>query len=305
MRRSLALCVIALVAIASNAFAGAEARLTGKIVDAVTKQPLENVVITASAIEGKNVKVESKSKKDGSYAVFLLDGTLKYKFTYALPGYQGVENVMKLKIGNETNIYDVELMTMEAAKKSAPVKIDPAITTFNEGADLANQGKVDEAIAKFEAAAAAKPDMTAAYGALARLYLRKKDYPKAIANAQKVLAVDAEDTDMNIVLAEAYTATGDKAKAAEYKKKAPANPNDLYNQAADLINSGKDGEAEALLKQAIAADEKFAAAYYELGMVYVRAGKNADAKTNLEKYLSLEPNGKESATAKEMLKYVK
>ena len=40
-------------------------------------------------------------------------------------------------------------------------------------------------------------------------------------------------------------------------------------------------------------------------MIYVRAGKNADAKTNLQKYLELEPNGKDAATAKEMLKYVK
>ena len=305
MRRSLALCLLALVAIASNAFAGAEARLTGKVVDAVTKQPIADVTVTAAAMEGKNIKVDTKSKKDGSYAVFLLDGTLKYKFTFTAPGYQPVENVMKLKIGSEPNTYDVELLTVEAAKKSAPIKIDPAITAFNEGADLANQGKVDEAIAKIETAIAAKPDLTIGYSALARLYLRKKDYPKAIANATKVIAIDAEDTDMNAVLAEAYTATGDKAKAAEFKKKMPANPSELYNQAADLINSGKDGDAEPLLKQAIAADEKFAAAYYELGMIYVRGGKNADAKTNLEKYLSLEPNGKEAATAKEMLKYVK
>ena len=40
-------------------------------------------------------------------------------------------------------------------------------------------------------------------------------------------------------------------------------------------------------------------------MVYVRMGKTADAKTNLQKYLELEPNGKDAATAKEMLKYVK
>ena len=305
MRRSLALCLLALVAIASNAFAGAEARLTGKVVDAVTKQPIADVTITAAATEGKNIKVDTKSKKDGSYAVFLLDGTLKYKFTFTAAGYQPVENVMKLKIGSEPNTYDVELFTVEAAKKAAPIKIDPAITAFNEGADLANQGKVDEAIAKIETAIAAKPDLTIGYSALARLYLRKKDYPKAIANANKVIAIDAEDTDMTAVLAEAYTATGDKAKAAEFKKKMPANPGELYNQAADLINSGKDGDAEALLKQAIAADEKFAAAYYELGMIYVRGGKNADAKTNLEKYLALEPNGKEAATAKEMLKYVK
>ena len=60
-----------------------------------------------------------------------------------------------------------------------------------------------------------------------------------------------------------------------------------------------------MLKQAVAADEKFAAAYYELGMIYVRAGKNAAARTNLQKYLELDPNGKDAATAKEMLNYVK
>jgi tetratricopeptide (TPR) repeat protein len=305
MRRSLALCLLALAAIASNAFAGAEARLTGKIVDAVTKAPIADVTVTTTAIEGKNIKLETKSKKDGTYAVFVLDGTLKYKFTYTAPGYQPMETTLKLKLGSEVNIQDIELITVEAAKASAPVKVDPAITAFNEGADLANKGQVDEAIARIETAVAAKPDLLVAHQALARLYLRKNDYPKAIANANKVIELDADDTDMNAVLAEAYTKTGDKAKAAEFKKKVPANASDLYNQAADLINSGKDGAAEALLQQAVAADEKFAAAYYELGMIYVRSGKNADAKTNLQKYLELEPTGKESATAKEMLKYVK
>ena len=61
----------------------------------------------------------------------------------------------------------------------------------------------------------------------------------------------------------------------------------------------------ALLKGAIAANDKFAQAYYELGMIYVRTQKNADAKVNLKKYLELEPNGKDAATAKEMLSYVK
>jgi hypothetical protein len=40
-------------------------------------------------------------------------------------------------------------------------------------------------------------------------------------------------------------------------------------------------------------------------MLDVRLGKNADAKVNLQKYIELDPNGKDAATAKEMLKYVK
>ena len=107
------------------------------------------------------------------------------------------------------------------------------------------------------------------------------------------------------VLAEAYEKSGQKDKAAEYRKKLPADSNSLFNEAARLINEGKDNQAEPLLKQAITANDKMAVAYYELGMLYVRSSKNADAKSNLEKYLELEPNGKEAATAKEMLKYVK
>ena len=46
-------------------------------------------------------------------------------------------------------------------------------------------------------------------------------------------------------------------------------------------------------------------AYFQLGMVYARTGKNADAKTNLQKYLELDPKGPEAGTAAEMLKYLK
>ena len=81
-----------------------------------------------------------------------------------------------------------------------------------------------EGIAKIEEAVAAKPDLTSGYEALARLYLRQKDYAHAIDRANKALGIDTDNMDMNAVLYEAYTATGDKAKAAEYKAKLPANP---------------------------------------------------------------------------------
>src|SRR5438105_1051182 len=79
--------------------------------------------------------------------------------------------------------------------------------------------------------------------------------------------------DMFGVLAEAYEKSGQKDKAAEYRKKLPADSNSLFNEAARLINEGKDNQAEPLLKQAITANDKMAVAYYELGMLYVRSSK--------------------------------
>jgi tetratricopeptide (TPR) repeat protein len=307
MRKSLAVCALVVASFAGNAFAIGQARLTGKVIDAATKQGIPDVTISVSATEAKSFKDEMKGKKDGSYAVAVLDGTIRYKFIFSAPGYAPYEEVMKLKIG-EPNFREIELVKGGAAP--APVAIvkataDPAVLAFNAGAAAANEGKDAEAIAKFTEAVTAKPDLVAGWQALARVQLRTKEYAKAIESANKALAIDEEDTDMYAVLFDAYTATGNKAKAAEAKAKMPANAGVLFNDAAKLINAGKDGEAEPILKAAIAADEKFAVAIYELGMIYVRAGKNADAKTYLEKYLEVEPNGKDAAMAKEMLKYVK
>jgi tetratricopeptide (TPR) repeat protein len=304
MRRSLMLA-LAVIAFAANVFAIGEARITGKILDTVTKKPIADAVVTVVATEGKTFKQEYKAKADGTYAIFLLDGTLHYEFTYAAPGYRPYKEVMKLKLG-EPNARDIELASSVAATvPAAAIKVDPAVAAYNEGAELANAGKDAEALAKFEAAVAAKPELAAGWQALAKIALRTKNYPKAIEAANKALTFDPDETDMYAVLFESYKATGDNAKAAEARKKMPVNAAGAFNDAAKLINSGKDADAEPLLKQAIAADEKFAPAYYELGMLYVRTGKNADAKTNLQKYLELDPNGKDAATAKEMMKYVK
>ena len=309
MRRTFALAMLVALGTAANLFAVGEARINGKVVDAVTKQPIPGATVLMTSVKGagRTFKQEYKIDKDGTYAIFVLDGTIKYDIVYSAPGHASeTYNDVKLKLG-ELNKKDVELQPATAATtKAAPAaKADPGVVAYNEGAQLANAGKVDEAIAKMEEAVAAKPELIAAHEALANLYLRKKEYPKAIASANKALEYDTDSADMAEVLYAAYTATGDTAKAAEYKKKMPANPTVLFNDAAKLINQQKDGEAEPLLKQAIAADDKFAPAYYELGMIYVRAGKNAEAKTNLSKYVELAPTGRDVATAKEMLNYLK
>ncbi len=309
MRKTLALSVLALMVVAGNAFALGEARIQGKITDAATHKPIPFAQIIVDAVTGHNVHNEYKADKDGVYRFLILDGTLSYKFTYKAAGYANVEQTMKLTLG-DINTKDVTMApgsgaTQAAAATPEAAKANPAVAAYNEGAELANAGKVPEAIAKLEEAVTAKPDLTAGYEALAKLYLRNKNYDKAIDRANKALEIDSDNQDMFGVLTEAYTAKGDKAKAAEYRKKLPADAASMFNEAAHLINSGKDAEAEPLLKSAIATNDKFAPAYYELGMLYVRTQKNADAKTNLQKYLELEPNGKDAATAKEMLNYVK
>lgn len=311
MRRTLALTMMVALGTAVNLFAVGEARINGKVVDAVTKEPIAGatVLMTNSKGAGRSFKQEFKVDKDGTYAIFVLDGTIKYDIVYSAPGHTPeVYNDVKLKLG-EPNKKDVELQPATAgaatpAAKGAP-QADPAVLAYNEGAKLANEGKVDEAIAKIEEAVTAKPDLIAGHEALAGLYLRKKEYPKAIASANKVLEYDTDNVDMAEVLYNAYTATGDKAKAADYKKKMPANPSVIFNDAVPLLNAGKYAEAEPMLKQVVAADPKFSRAYYYLGLIAMSKGDNASAKENFQKYLDLDPNGADADVAKEALKSFK
>jgi tetratricopeptide (TPR) repeat protein len=310
MRRALALSLLVMVALAGNVFGSEAARLSGKIFDSQTKQPIPDAMVKIEAVEGKNYTANQKAKKDGSYALMVMTGTIKYRFTFEAPGYAPYSEVMKLKIG-EANLKDVVLTKADvaAAQQTATIpasqiKVDPAVAAFNDGAALANEGKSAEALAKFEEAVAAKPDMAAAWSAIARVTPRLKNYKRAIEAANKMLEIDPDDSAMYSILYDAYTATGEKAKAAEAKAKMPADANSLYNDAAKAINAGKDADAEKLLQQALSVDDNFAAAHYELGMVYVRSQKNADAKKHLTRYIELEPTGKDASTAKEMLKYV-
>jgi tetratricopeptide (TPR) repeat protein len=311
MRKTIAVSLLAIAAVAANAFAGAEARMAGKIVDAVTKKPIPNAsILVVSATSARNFKQEFKGEKDGSYRVLVIDGTLPYKMTWSAPGYVSYDEQIKLRI-SEVMAKDVELAPANATAATATAgtpapaaKADPATAAFNAGAAAFNDKNYAEAAAKFKEAVTAKPDLIAGWEALARSAYQLKDYPTAIDAANKALAVDPDEEDMYSILYNSYTATGDKAKAAEAKKKMPANAALLFNDAAKLINANKDADAEPLLKQAITVDDKFAAAYYELGMLQVRGGKNADAKVNLQKYIELDPSGKDVGTAKDMLKYI-
>ena len=310
MRRSLALSFITFLFLSTNAFADREGRMTGKVLDAATRQPIPNAQFELNAIEGKTVKKNLTSRKDGTYTLTVLDATIRYKFVITAEGYAPYTETIKIPIG-EVHHRDFELRPATAAAPAgtgtpaiAATTADPAVLAYNEGATLLNSGDVDAAIAKFNEAVAAKPDLVAGWTALAKVNLRAKNHQKAIDAAKKALELEADDTEMWTVLFNSYTAVGDKANAAIAEKKVPQNPAALFNQAARLINQGKDSEAEGVLKQAIAADGKFALAHYELGMVYARAGKNPQAREALSKYLELDPNGKDAATAKEMLSYL-
>lgn len=285
-----------------SAWGAGEARVSGKILTA-EGAPIEGASVTITALEQRTLEKTVTSNEDGSYAIFVADGTIPYRVEVTKEGFTTFTDEWKLDLLPKRNEKDITLQATEQAPP-APGETNPAYEIFNEGVVLANNGETEPAIEKFKAAVELEPELAAGWKALARLYARTSQWEKAIEAGEKGIALEAGDDVLNSILADAYTMTGNKKKAAEYQRIAPANPAALFNQAVPYLNDNNDEKAEELLLKALEVDDGFAKAHYELGSLYARQSRNELSKKHLLRYLELEPEGENAVFAREMLKYL-
>jgi len=92
------------------------------------------------------------------------------------------------------------------------------------------------------------------------------------------------------------------AKAIEAR---PDSNDALYNYGGAALNAGEFSKARDAFEKLLSQDPNHAAGHYQLGMIFVNQGDNAAAIPHLEKYLELEPEGREAASVKGILDYLK
>ena len=309
--RALALVALWLVILAGPALGSAQGRVNGKVTD-MAGAPVEGVVITITTPDIKAFKISTKTDAKGQYAILINDATHNYHMRFEKDGFVTAERDEKFKIGDLT-IIDQRLpkpSEVSGGGAAQPISAnDAAIQVFNEGVDLLKAGDKDGAAAKFQSAVAKNPDMPQGWQALATLSYEKGDWAKAVEYGQKATDLDPTLTSLYGMLTDAATRSGDKKAAAEWRKKFdeanPDTPEMLYNKGIDAYNSKKLPEAETMLTRAVEAKPDFALAHFWLGMTSFSLNKKAAAREHLQKYLELDPNGSEAATAKEILPLVK
>jgi len=311
-----------LCAFLSAAFlhAGAQCRLLGTVTDSAGA-PLDGVTVTVTTPSLTTLKLTQKTDAKGKYSLVLQDCTMPYHVAFTKDGFTPGSEDKKIPI-NDQGIVDMKLSKASEAKPAtgaallggakgapAPSSGDQAVAAFNAGVDAMNSGDKAAAEAKFQESVAKNPDLPAGWQALASLAYQKKDYAKALEYGQKALDLDPTLSDLYPVLADSAKATGDKKAAAEwtarYAEANPDSPEILYNKGIDAYNKGKMKDAEAMLTKAVEAKPDFANAQFYLGMASFNLIHKAAAKEHLQKYLELDPNGKEAGTAKEILPLLK
>ncbi len=315
MRTTLrAFAAVTILIFAATAEAGTQGRVTGKVTDSAGN-PLEGVTVTITTPGIKNFKISVQTNKNGQFGFIVNDATLRYNMKFEKEGHAPADVANKKFSTVEVTVVDQKLLksseagALAGAAPAAPSASDLATLAFNAGVDLLNAGDKDGAEAKFKEAVAKNADLPQGWQALATIAYEKKEWAKALEYGQKALDLDPTMTSLYGILMEASEKSGDKKAAAEWRKKYeeanPDTPEILYNKGIEAYNQGKMKDAEASLARAVEVKPDFAMAHFWLGMASFNLNKKAAARDHLQKYLELDPNGKEAPTAKEILPFLK
>lgn len=312
MKRTRVVLTLAAFGLAAVLFAGAQARMKGKVVDSSGK-PIEGATVTITTPNLRTFKLSLKSDKKGEWGTILNDATMPYHVRVEKEGYAPSESDKKVPVGDVGEV-DAQLKTAAEANAgsgapAAPSPNEQAVLTFNEGVDLLTSGNKAGAEAKFLEAVGKNPDLPQGWQALTSLAYDKKDWAKTIEYGTKATDLDPSLGNLYGMMATAATQTGDKKSAAawqaKYDEANPETAESIYNKGIEAYNKKKIKEAEELLTKAVTAKPDLAIAHFWLGMASFNLNKKSAAKEHLEKYLELDPNGAEAATAKELLPLLK
>jgi tetratricopeptide (TPR) repeat protein len=308
--------VLGLLAVSATGYAQT-GRIKGKVLDAENK-PVEGAVILMESKEF-NRKISTKTDKRGEYTQFLAPGVYSVTATK-----DNLSQTFDVKVSLDEKEVNFSLKpgsggggASDAERKKAEAEMAVVKTTFEQGVALSNEGKFDEAIAKFNEVLVKLPKCAECYTNIAAVNMKKKEYDQAEAAYKKAIEVKPDSSEAYMGLANVYNAQKKFDQATEAGAQAQkllaagggaagaGNASAVFNQGVIAWNAGKIPEAQKLFEQAVAADPKMAEAHYWLGMANVNQGKLPEAVKSFEEYLKLDASGQYAEQAKGMLAAIK
>jgi predicted Zn-dependent protease len=302
VRTAVALIAAALLTTSAIAQPRGNARLTGKVVDE-QGEPVPDVSVHAQ-MTGQTDVLTAKSDKKGEWR---LNGAAngEWKVELSKAGLETAVEVIEVKENNAPPL------NVKLVKKGAP-KADPMAEVngqVQKAAELAQAGKIPDARKIYEDLLAKYPQIYQLEGFIARTYAAENNVPQALEHLKINLEKEPNNVELKLFQAELLMESGDKAGATAILNaidlKEVKDPYTYVNQAINLINDKKGPEAVELLTKLIAQFPTTNELFYYRGRAYVVSEKLDDARADLEKFVSLAPNAKETADAKKILDQIK
>ena len=212
---------------------------------------------------------------------------------------------------------------VEEKIEAAKGKHETMKSRYEKGREYMQAKQYDQALEEFKAAAEMDPKQYVIFASMAETYKGLRKFEEGIQSYTQALTVLAErskpdpqiEASYHMNLALMYALAGKMENATlETKKAAELNPatgsKAYFNLGATLVNAGKAEEAIGAFQKAIEIDPSNAEALYQMGISLMSKaqitpeGKTIPAPGTVEafqKYLQLQPDGPNAATAKNMI----
>jgi tetratricopeptide (TPR) repeat protein len=277
---------------------------------------LEGVITTDAGepIAGARIKAHCEARGGGTTLQsdkkgrFVLGGVVgcNWAFDISAAGYETRQISVRLP-GEAARIPPVKV----PLKKAAAAGASPELLAAAAKADAAyKEGRFAEARAEYEKLLALRPEVAAtAYQQIGFSYVQEKEYAKAVEYLEKVLAVDPGNAQIRAVAAQAALEGKmlDKARAllASLDEAQLQNPDVFFNMGINFFNAGEIQDAIVYFGKTLAKDPAYTDAYYRRALAYLGQGKTAEARSDFQKVIEVEPDGEMAKMSKRALEQFK
>jgi len=279
-----------------------QGRQIGFVTDEEGK-PLQGVKVKLFFVKTET-GFETLTDAEGKWVAIGIKGGTWY-IDFELPGYLTKKIVTQVKDYRAQNP-QIEVKLVKAAGLTVT---DEVKEDYLKGNKLFEEGKYGEAIGVYEGILAKFPDAYVIYLNIGNSYFQLEKYDQAESAFQKVLEKDAQDVHALLGIGNCYVNRGDSEKALEWYSKIEFekidDPTVLYNVGTILYKHGKPADALNYYKKAVEIQEDFLDARYQLAMVYLGLGNNAEALAEFENYLKHDPDSERASQVKGFIEYLK
>jgi len=298
---------------------GGQGRVEGTVKDP-QGNPIADATVSLRLVKiaaGSNPGPDLKTNKKGHWAILGVVGGA-WNVDISAPGYQTKQISYNMKEFERNPNIDVVLepeVKKEAEKPHEEITVagkkisKETADAIEKGNAAMNAKDYATARAEYEKAIAELPDNVSLLANIELSAYFDKHYDEALKYARQIVEKDPSNTTSWLMIAELEVQKANLAAGKAALEKVPpekiTDPVVYMNLGIVCYNKNQPAEAATYFTKALEMKNDMSEAYYYRGLARYQAKNHAGAKADFQKYLQVDPNGKDADTVKELLKSIR